>query len=1055
MYYTLNIILLVILVFHSNVIQSCEVIGVFNLKHTASYVNARTKTKNTNTQTDNLTYVMTRNVVSGVANIYAIELIDDKAPLYNKKSNTQDYAKFKTFKVISQCTHNTVNDQFQKTMGRHDNCPVDIYYYGIRSYKSIRDTTNIYMSYFVNNNVTFKDNYQNQTTINTSIQKVSWSDKYVKSVTELVDLVQRTDLPSRKVGIDGYSSTPSRISLDDGYVWGTFIKQQLPVSDALRTKNYPYDIQKTKQIYVGESFRGYKEDYNTLFTWDIQDYCVLLHDAIYGLNTGLLIDLYSQQRGTFTESEFVRLKQLMVENKLKYNYADTLIQKYQSIVIKESNTDSLITKYEEDISTINEMLSKISDFKKNIFFKYVSTSLLITPQQDNLNLLTSTPHFISVRNLIRQESGASTYASMMDSNLLAIYPKKSDVGGERDYKLADSMTSKEYTESNIIPTSNLIAAVKKSKNKNVELLKHFPNVTDKSFEQIKSYLKFFIVDFKIKASSVEVINNIPSGFSSNMRYYLLLLDSLQNKSNYPSYVEFSNYSIKKPFNSYYSNLLHRYINSFLYSCGYNENRSPFEIEVVSRLFIKNEPGSYLKSLIQFKEGLDNLHKVFYPYKDNMPRLIAYSSEFDRTQSNIILNEPYFGKLAHAYRLDSNKFKSDLKFYFDSCSVNGPTIDFFQENKYAAFYWGDDHQSLVDSMIGIAILLENEARNTIAGIKKKIDNLKRIASGVDNKIKLNMLEYELYRKSINYYIPLKPDKILEEMSNNLVALTPERIDSVYASSKKEEVRLRDINSNSVFTVFRDGKSLKTLPYLEAQDKRLAVIKNYLSDSLLILKQRGINSDYLDDIHDLLYPKEILKKSIRDSIYSIYIELFNELKYLDYLHNDGISSSIKHRDIYIDDTLFYTINQLRSKYFKKLDSYAKYFIPLDSVPNSIKTNIPDISTNSICEIVKDYEQSKGYGTIWNTKSHSLLLDALRYLFFINRSIDQRGNYGGIYYPSGPLKYDTEEGQWIIDKPNSDTYYWFLSPSCLQRTFMGFKNENKLLRMNSLYFNVEFKY
>jgi hypothetical protein len=698
-------------------------------------------------------------------------------------------------------------------------------------------------------------------------------------------------------------------------------------------------------------------------------------------------------------------------------------------------------------------LNKIANFKKDIFSKYISTSLLITPQQDNPNLITDVPHFISVRNLIRPESGPSTYASMLDSNLLAIYPNKSYVGDKKDYKLVDSMTSKEYTESNIIPTNNLIAAVKKSKNKNVELLKHFPNVTDKNLEQISSYLKYLIVDLKNKSSSLEIVNNIPSSFSSNIRYFLLLLDSLQNKTEYPSYVELSNYSIKKPFNSYYSNLLHRYINSFIYSCTYKGNRYPFEIEVVSRLFPKVE-SEYLRSTIQFKEDLDNLHKVFYPFQDNFPKLIAYSSEFDRTQSNIILNEPYFGKLANAYRLDSNKFKSDLKFYFDSCSVNGPTIDFFQESKYRAFYWGDNHQSLVDSTIGIVVLLENEARNIISGIKKKIDSLRRVASGVDNKIKLNMLEYEPYRKSVDYYIPIKPDKILEEMSNNFVELTPERIDSVYSSSKKEEVRLRDINSNSVFTVFRDGKSLKTLPYLEAQDKRLALIKNYLSDSLLILKQKGINSDHLDDIHNLLYPKEILKKSIRDSIYSIYIELFNEIKYLDYFQW-GISGSIKHRDIYIDDTLFYTINQLRSKYFKKFDNYATYHTSLDSVSKSIATNIPDIRANSICEIVKDYEQSKGYGTIWNTKSNLLLIDALRYLLFTNRLIDQRGNYGGKYYPSTPLKYDTEEGQWIIDKPNSDEVYWFLVPSCLQRTFMGFKLSNNLFHMNSLYFNVEFKY
>ena len=1055
MYYTLNIILLVILIFDSHLVQSCEVVGVFNLKHTttSSYANARTKTKNTNTQTDNLTYVMTRDVVSGVANIYAIELIDEKAPLYKKKSNIQEYEKFKTFKVLSHCTHNTVNDQLQKTLGRHDNCPVDIYYYGVRSYKSIRDTTNIFMSYFVNNNVTFKDNYQIQTTINTSIQKVSWSDKYVKSLTDLVDIVQKTDLPSRKVGLDNWSSTPMRISLDDGYVWGTFIKQQLPVSDALRPKNYPYDIQKTKQVYES-GFIQYKEDYNTLFTWDIQDFCVVLHDAIYGLNSGLLIDLYSQQRGTYTESEFARLKQLMVENKSRYNYVDTLIQKYKSIIINGSKTDTLITKYEEDIKKINEVLSKIADFKKDIFSKYISNLLLITPHQDNTNLITNVPHFISVRNLIRPESGPSTYASMIDSNLLAIYPKKSYVGDKKEYKILDGMTSNEYTESNTIPTNNLIDAVKKYKNNNVELLKHFPNVTDKSIEQIKSYMKYFIVDFKSKASFMEVVNNIPSGSSSNIRYFLLLLDSLQKKAEYPSYVEFSNYSIKKPFNSFYSNLLHRYINSFIYSSSYKDNRHPFEIEVVSRLFPKTEPESYYRSSIQFTEDLDNLHKVFYPYQDIFPKLIAYSSEFDRNQSNIILNEPYFGKLAIAYRLDSNKFKSDLKYYFDSCSVKGPTIDFFEEKKYTAFYWGDNHQTLVDTLKKTITFLENDGIITITLLKNKIDSLKRVASGIDNKIKLNMLEYEPYRKYVDYYIPIKPDKILEEMSNNHVELTPERIDSVYASSKREEVRLKDISSNSVFTVFRDGKSLKTLPYLEAQDKRIVLVKNYLSDSLLVLKQTGINSDHLDDIHDILYPKEALKKSLRDSINSIYIELYNEIKSLNYFHYDN-SIIIKHRDILLDDTLFYAINQLKSKYFKKLDSYANYFTSLDSVSRLITTNIPDISANSICEIVKDYEQSKGYGTIWNTKSNLLLIDALRYLLFTNRLINQRGQYGGKYYPSTPLKYDTEEGQWIVDKPNSDEEYWFLGPSCLQRTFMGFKLSNNLFHMNSLYFNVEFKY
>jgi hypothetical protein len=145
-------------------------------------------------------------------------------------------------------------------------------------------------------------------------------------------------------------------------------------------------------------------------------------------------------------------------------------------------------------------------------------------------------------------------------------------------------------------------------------------------------------------------------------------------------------------------------------------------------------------------------------------------------------------------------------------------------------------------------------------------------------------------------------------------------------------------------------------------------------------------------------------------------------------------------------------LKKEYFKSISNYGKNYVPLEDLVTSINTNIPRIDLPDLCTVISEYEITKGNSTSWNTNSHNLLIESIRYLFFINRSINQRGQYYGSYHHSGSLLYDIDGNQWISESSNTDeTYWWIRKKSCLQHYFIGLKIMGDQVKVNSLYFNI----
>jgi hypothetical protein len=78
------------IIFGESISQNCEIIGVFNLKSDISYstnYNIKNRKVNTSTNSTERHFVVLNNSGSGLATIYNIEIVTDKAPLYTKRAN--------------------------------------------------------------------------------------------------------------------------------------------------------------------------------------------------------------------------------------------------------------------------------------------------------------------------------------------------------------------------------------------------------------------------------------------------------------------------------------------------------------------------------------------------------------------------------------------------------------------------------------------------------------------------------------------------------------------------------------------------------------------------------------------------------------------------------------------------------------------------------------------------------------------------------------------------------------------------------------------------------
>ena len=425
-----------------------------------------------------------------------------------------------------------------------------------------------------------------------------------------------------------------------------------------------------------------------------------------------------------------------------------------------------------------------------------------------------------------------------------------------------------------------------------------------------------------------------------------------------------------------------------------------------------------------KEGYyEYISRYYSPYQEIAPMLLAYTKEFSKqspTFNRELIFDNNLGKLGYVLGLDSNQFKLDILHYFKECEFDGPTLNFFDETKNIAFSWGFENTKTKDSIAILIATIDSLLNTNISDISKQIDNLKIKNSGVDHKIQINMLEYQPYCAFINYYPLQKPDIVIDELSKNNVELTPQKIDSVYQHYRKEETRLKELTKNSIFTIFRDGKTVKTSPFLDSSDIRVKLIRSFIIDSISILKNIK-NSSYLDEIYYTYLPNDMVKKMIIDSLSLLHKKLDKNIKRFIYIeeYKDLVLPRPTNLDFMNEDSLYANILRLRSMYFKIFDDYALNFVPIDTVSKNLITNIPRVPlTHNICDVATLYNKSKGFGSEWNTQSDSLIVTSLSWWLNNNRNYGQmeRGFSLGGVYRSQDMRYDIDRDQWIIQSKDS---------------------------------------
>ena len=966
-----------------NDMLSCEIFGVFKLKKTFITTYSRGNAKNT--REEELYFVVTKALENDFANVYACGIFNSKAPLYKKQAPIHDSINFQSFRAFSQCSHIMKENKLLKNNEIHDNCPVNKFFEN-------RDTLNPFMSLSLNDNHIVSSNNSYTLKMVTSIEKTNWSDKYVNNLSLFVQRILKSELPKVQMRGGDFYTNPN---IFDDYsrtdeVLNSFINQNLPIGGALR--GIRPDFQLTTKYLEGRN--RFIKGYDTLFKWNL-DKCILIEDAILGRYSGLLVDLYSREKGTYTEVEFAKLKHIINKNKMKYKSIDTLIQLAKQIVINEDKIDTTLINFQNMLSNTIAVKKKVQDFKSDIFNTFLSSPLLITSFDEKPKVDDTLSLFISVRNKIRKEYSTTTYASMIDSNFYAFYYR-----GILDYDERNS--NYEYTESKIIPVKNLLDTLKLMKQKYILLLDDIPSKVDKSTEQIRAHIKYYHQNFKKLYNTVKT--NVY--FDNNINIYLTKFDSLlldlESKCEVPKFVSYSNYSIKKPFNSLEAYRLHKFI------LNRYENSLPsywggsFELNEMEK--IKNEGYYEYKCRINYS-----------PYQEIAPMLLAYNKEFSKqspTLNRELIFENNLGKLGYILGLDSNQFKLDILHYFKECEFNGPTLNFFDETNNIAFSWGFENTKTKDSIALLIAKIDSLLNNNISDISKQIDYLKIKNSGVDHKIQINMLEYKPYCAFVNYYQLQKPDIVLDELSKQNVELSPQKIDSIYQHYRKEDNRLKELEKKSIFTVFRDDKTVRTSPVLDLSDKRLQLIRSFIIDSINTLKKIK-NANYLDEIYYTYLPNDIVKKMILDSLRLLYKKLDSNINRFIYPMDFSQDLSLprpSELDFMSEDSLYANILRIRSKYFKIFDEYALNFISIDTVSKNLITNIPRVPlTNNICDVATLYNKSKGFGSEWNLKSDSLIVESLGRWLKYNRYYGQGNLSGG--YRSEDMRYDVDRNQWIV--------------------------------------------
>jgi len=151
--------------------------------------------------------------------------------------------------------------------------------------------------------------------------------------------------------------------------------------------------------------------------------------------------------------------------------------------------------------------------------------------------------------------------------------------------------------------------------------------------------------------------------------------------------------------------------------------------------------------------------------------------------------------------------------------------------------------------------------------------------------------------------------------------------------------------------------------------------------------------------------------------------------------------------VDSLVDITI-QLMNRYETITKYYSSKFTSLEDVANTIETNIPRVQSKSVCDVLNDYNQSKGYSQLWNTNSNKLVTNAIRYLLIANRYGNKKRAFDE---DPGYIYFDVDTGNLLIKRYNFEERFWELKNACISSHLLGFSISNNSIKLESLFFDV----
>jgi hypothetical protein len=1055
--------------------EFCKPLGVYEV--TVEYIQSGYK------QNYKQTFLMVQTDSSGEhVDLYHI-FIDSSRSVGFEKSKSQNYYKRNIHEVIflGKCQHIKTIQGIVKTDYIHSSqylqpgnmkvternyptyhkfiCPLDLYFYG-RSYLNgglILGANTSFMPLIGNDGV--KDMNGN---IKRSISKVSWSDTFVQDFERLSEFIfKKSEIGKHLANYEEYSKAlymrdilSSNVkSNDDSTIlfknkYKTFGMKLLIDSSQHKMRDSIYSL-----FNLLCKRKGWMHPYQGETRRELSNLLLQGGADLYGgINIangiGHLLSIMTSK----DSSDILNVKNKLEHIETEINNSRQNLNDRKSIkntyLYKLSKLNQQVNSIDASVFQLNEYNKFLLQFKNKKYLIDTNYSTEKNPEIDSVYLISPTENIVD----IYQHENVLTSIKTKISNIV----QDSSVNKYTYLPMANyNKTIFENLEKIKVKINFLKKYIYQTKT-------HFENTTlDSNQTEINKLVHIEDVLDKIKPIQNDILNS-----KKNSIAIILSLDSDLKEILHPFkseanqfYREVEGSFIPGPI---FNGTKNYFVSYILQQSGSSKFLNKYSVEKRPLLLMEGFRYSLTRSLIdsicndiQFSNYIFDNHLLPSLDKDSVLKLI---SEFRKSvinntlNPNIILSSPNYGilvKLNYEFsdlNIAIHSLVTELKRKRDT--INKEIVDITNNNRDKLendadqfIVSTDEYKSEINAAINknenlfkisAEIIIENGLKNgknysmqDIDSIYSKVNNKNRLPS---ETVRLKELEYDrelslneiaqIYVRSIRAHMSSKEYR---DRNNSDSVLYPENVISIIERKQNKYL----------------GSNIKRMIYNCSKSPLLSYYNQYpemLDDEYL-----GRNARITDSLLNAKEATIIDTKQIINNIKKSVISNRNH-----YVKKYPLNPILIAYDSIMLQENEELVQYLRSFYDAVADQRLISIVDY----NTIETNIPNVNSTNVYDMLTDWQSSKGNSTLWNSSS-SVLKNSLLEQYLYNTGVTQfvyegRPNSTPIWKH---ISYDIKTQEWML-YTIMDRYWGQYGSSCdMCCARLGFKYDGNKIRITSL--------